>query len=98
MILQLYHYQTNSNSTAGPISGGRSSEKYKFCVATVISLLYLTINQFVQAQEWQLLGLETETISAIVVDPFNENTIYVGSSSDFSAGIVLLDKRIPVIP
>ena len=37
---------------------------------------------------WQLLGLETEKISAIIVDPYNENIIYAGSSSDFSAGKV----------
>jgi photosystem II stability/assembly factor-like uncharacterized protein len=38
------------------------------------------------AQEWQLLGLATEKITAIAVDPFDENIIYVGSASDFSAG------------
>lgn len=40
------------------------------------------------AQEWQLLGLETEEIEAIAVYPTNEDIIFAGSSSDFSAGKV----------
>lgn len=60
--------------------------RYKSSVILALSLGWLLINQFVQAQEWQLLGLETETISAIAIDPFDENTIYTGSSSDFSVG------------
>ncbi len=39
-------------------------------------------------QQWELLGLEGEAINAIAVDQFNENVIYAGSSSDFSAGKV----------
>jgi len=38
------------------------------------------------AQEWQLLGLEAEKVNAIAVDPYDENIIYAGSASDFSAG------------
>jgi len=41
-----------------------------------------------QAQEWLLLGLESESITAIAVDPIDEYVIYAGSGSDFSAGKV----------
>jgi len=36
--------------------------------------------------QWQSLGLGNESITAIEVDPCNPQTIYAGSSSDFSAG------------
>jgi len=36
--------------------------------------------------KWQFLGLGNESISAIEIEPCNPQTIYVGSSSDFSAG------------
>lgn len=35
---------------------------------------------------WQLLGLETETVTAIAVHPTNPCIIYAGSAYDFSAG------------
>ena len=37
---------------------------------------------------WQLLGLDEEPINAISVDQFNEDVLYAGSRSDFSAGKV----------
>ena len=38
------------------------------------------INSDYEAQEWQLLGLAEENITAIAVDPFDENIIYAGST------------------
>lgn len=55
---------------------------FKICTLLLLGVCYNT--PF--AQEWQLLGLETERINAIAVDPFDENIIYAGSASDFSAG------------
>ena len=40
------------------------------------------------SQEWQFLGLETEKVTTLTVDPIDENIIYAGSASDFSAGKV----------
>jgi photosystem II stability/assembly factor-like uncharacterized protein len=37
--------------------------------------------------EWTLLGLENEKVTAIAVDPVNLNVIYAGTASDFSAQI-----------
>jgi hypothetical protein len=36
--------------------------------------------------QWQLLGLQNETITAIAIDPHNPSVIYVGSQFDISAG------------
>jgi len=36
--------------------------------------------------QWQLLGLEDETITAIAVHPVDQKVIYAGSQFDFSAG------------
>jgi len=35
--------------------------------------------------EWFLLGLESESITAIAVDPFDENVIYAGSTINYNA-------------
>ncbi len=35
-------------------------------------------------REWQLLGLEEESIAAIAVDPFDENVIYAGSTINYN--------------
>ncbi len=38
------------------------------------------------ADDWKLLGLKNESISAIVVNPSNPDIIYAGSSSSYSSG------------
>ena len=55
---------------------------------TIIISYIVLINIHLFAQNWQYLGLEGESISAIAVDWTNPNIIYAGSSSDFSAGTV----------
>lgn len=47
-------------------------------------IITLSIRLF--SQEWQFLGLEGESISAIAVDCSNPNIIYTGSGSDYSSG------------
>jgi photosystem II stability/assembly factor-like uncharacterized protein len=40
------------------------------------------------AQQWQFIGLQAERISAIAVDQSNQDVVFAGSQSDYSAGTV----------
>ncbi len=51
-------------------------------------IFLIFIFQFLQGQDWQLIGLNGENISALALDWSNPEVIYAGSSSDFSAGKV----------
>ena len=53
---------------------------------TIIISYIVLINIHLFAQNWQFLGLEGESISAIAVDWSNPNIIYAGSSSGYSSG------------
>ncbi len=47
-----------------------------------------TINfQVKEAEQWKLLGLENERVTAIAIDPIDPKIIYAGTLYDFSAGI-----------
>lgn len=55
----------------------------------IIIFFILVFNyNFLLSQQWQYLGLGTESITTIAVDWSNPNIIYAGSGSDFSAGTV----------
>lgn len=58
----------------------------KLIFKTCLLLMTSAVSSTVFAQEWQSLGLASETVTAIAVDPFDKKIIYAGSSSDFSAG------------
>lgn len=46
-----------------------------------------TLNfQVQEAEQWKLLGLEDETVTAIAVDPIDPKIIYSGTLYDYSAG------------
>ena len=51
-------------------------------------IFLIFIFQFLKGQDWQLIGLKGENISALALDWSNPDVIYAGSSSDFSAGKV----------
>ena len=47
-----------------------------------------SVNSVIENEEqWQLLGLKDETVTAIAIDPTDPSIIYAGTKSDFSAGI-----------
>jgi len=54
----------------------------------LICLLCVQFSVDLFAQQWQYLGLGTESITTIAIDWSDSNTIYAGSGSNFSAGTV----------
>lgn len=58
-------------------------------ICRVSSLLLLLFQSPASALlQWESLGLQTESISSISIDPSNPLVIYIGSTSDFSMGTV----------
>lgn len=56
-----------------------------FNILLFVTFIFLKSETLV-AQSWHFLGLETESISTIVVDHQNNNILYAGSRSNFSEG------------
>ena len=62
--------------------------KIQFSEFPNITIQRDTIIDFqVQEEQWHILGLGDETVTAIAVDPINTNVIYAGTLYDYSAGI-----------
>lgn len=51
-----------------------------------LALFFSIIPFFCAAQQWEFIGLEGEVINSIAIHPVDESIIYIGSTSDFSAG------------
>ncbi|MCB0284233.1 MAG: T9SS type A sorting domain-containing protein [Calditrichaeota bacterium] len=63
----------------------RKGIQNQFLILIIVFLIFISpIKTF--PQQWELIGLEGEVINTIAIHPVDESIIYVGSTSDFSAG------------
>ena len=58
-----------------------------FYILIILFILYSTSTDYPQTQ-WQLLGLNNEDVTKIVIHPNESKTLFAGSRSDFSLGSV----------
>ncbi len=76
----------------GPATGSRTlwftdwGLPMKIIVQILLLLLPISVTLGFQQYQWVPLGLESEWITTIAIDPVDDQTIYAGSTSDITVG------------